>query len=89
MVFSKILQEPAIEAKENVDIFKNEFISDAINLSLKFLSINQKRQVTNKEEEQEKTVLSLAIINFLKHVSRDKVLCKKLFEIGLEQDALS
>lgn len=89
MVFSKILQESSVDAKDNVDIFKNEFIGDAINLSLKFLSINQKRSTSDEEEEAEKTVLSLAIVNFLKHVSRDKILCKKLFEIGEEKNSLN
>lgn len=33
--------------------------------------MNQKREVMDREEEVEKYTLSLAIINFLKYVSKD------------------
>ena len=60
-----------MQARESVETFKTDFIDQAIQLSIQFLTMNQKREVLDREEEVEKYTLSLAIINFLKYVSKD------------------
>ena len=82
LMFSKILSESSLEAKESVEIFKTEFIGDAIKLGIKLILMNQRRKVSEHEEEVEKNTLSLAMVNFFKHVSKDNALSPKLMEIG-------
>ena len=66
---SKTEQNKAIETSK---LFKSKFSYTAISLAIMILIKNQQRNIDDFEEEKEKITLSLAIINFLKHVSKDR-----------------
>ena len=79
------MRESSAYAKESVQIFKHEFAEDAIRLAIKFLTINQNREVSDYEEETEKNTLSLAIVNFLKFVTQDNTTKPILTKIGRKE----
>lgn len=89
MVFCKILGDTSMAAKDSVDTFKQDFVEDAISLGLQFLIMNQKRVVTEEDEEGEKTTLSLSIVNFFKYISKDNTLNFKLLNIGVSMEAMN
>lgn len=83
--FCRIVRETSIQSRESVELFKHEFAADAIRLAIKFLTINQNRTVSEFDEEEEKFTLSLAIVNFLKFISKDNVTKPMLNKIGRKE----
>jgi hypothetical protein len=51
------------------DEFKKKFCKDAIDEAMKILLKNSERKVLDPEEEQQKIILSISIVNFLHFVS--------------------
>lgn len=51
--------------------FKKYHGEKAIKLAIKILLMNQCRVVEEPDEEEEKTILAISIVNFLKFVSKD------------------
>ena len=57
-ILANVIRDTSKEAKETVDVFKNDFLERAINISLRILTINSTRMCVLEEEENEKSVLS-------------------------------
>lgn len=53
------------------DAFKTKFCKDAIDEAMKILLKNSERRVLDPEEEQQKIILSISIVNFFHFVSQD------------------
>ena len=70
-ILSNLISENSAKAFETTNLFKTKFSYTAINLAINILSKNQLRVVDDLEEETEKYTLSLSIVNFLKHVSKE------------------
>jgi len=70
-ILSNMISETSVKAIETTNLFKTKFSYAAINLAINILSKNQLRVVEDLEEETEKFTLSLSIVNFLKHVSKE------------------
>lgn len=70
-ILSNLISDNSAKTIETTTLFKTKFSYTAISLATNILEKNQERQVDDAEEEGEKYTLSLSILNFLKHVSKE------------------
>ena len=71
-VLSRLISDKSRETSKLTNLFKTRFGSTAIELALNILAKNQERHVEDFQEESEEYTLSLNIVNFLKHISKDE-----------------
>jgi len=65
-ILTKLIKDKNARCSED---FKKKLINDTINRSINLLKRNCMRNVLDEDEEMEKTVLSISIVNFLHFVS--------------------
>ena len=87
-ILANIIRDTSKEAKETVDVFKNDFLDQSINICLHILTVNSARLCVLEEEENEKSVLSQSIINFFKFLSHDQQCKVVLLDICKRKDVL-
>ena len=87
-ILANIIRDTSKEAKDTVDVFKNDFLERAINISLRILTINSARVCVLEDEENEKSVLSQSIINYFKFLSNDASCRPVLLQICKDRDVL-
>ena len=70
-ILSNLISDNSQKTSDTTTLFKTKFSYTAISLAINILQKNQERMVDDVEEEAEKYTLSLSILNFLKHVSKE------------------
>ena len=70
-ILSNLISDTSYKTIETTTLFKTKFSYTAISLAINILTKNQERQVDDIDEEEEKYTLSLSVLNFLKHVTKE------------------
>lgn len=83
-IFSSFVGDQIERNEQTVITFKSLYGETTINLALTIMDRNQSRLVKEEEEEREKYILAVSILNFLLFVSKDAVL-----QVYLEKHAIS
>ena len=83
-IFASFVGDQAERNEATVSAFKSLYGEKSIDLALMLMNRNQCRIVKEEDEEKEKYILAISILNFLFFVSKDSVL-----QVYLEKQAMS